>query len=436
MTGVLPRSLVDEAWSARVAGRSEDAIRAASAIVEADPSQLGAASLLLAALVDAGRSSLAGAVAARLVNGLVRRGDLPRALVASTYAGEQQKALRDTIASAFGKGSARLGDVAPAPPPLPVEATIDDELAAARGDALLDRGEAALKALLAHEDPAPEDARLPRLPLFSALPPALLEPTLAAFSVLEVDAGEAVVEEGAEGRDAFVVVRGHLRAERGGTEAPTVLAELGPGALFGEMALVSDAPRAASVIAREAVQLLVARRDALEALTKRAPQIGVELSSFCRARMLSNLMRHSAILRSVAPGDRAALIERFETRTFKPNERLVEEGKETEGLFLIASGAVSVTSHDPGGEVLQIAALGPGDVVGEISLVLRRPAMADVTATHLTVALELQRDQFQAAIKEHPGLLGELYDLATKREEETRTVVAQEALDVEEIVLL
>src|SRR5690606_38498702 len=136
-----------EAWSARVAGRSEDAIRAATAIVEADPSQLGAASLLLAALVDAGRSSLAGAVAARLGNGLVRRGDLPRALVVSTYAGEQQKALRGTIASAFGKGSARRGDVAPAPPPLPVDANIDDELAAAEGDALLDRGEAALKTL-------------------------------------------------------------------------------------------------------------------------------------------------------------------------------------------------------------------------------------------------------------------------------------------------
>jgi hypothetical protein len=33
-------------------------------------------------------------------------------------------------------------------------------------------------------------------------------------------------------------------------------------------------------------------------------------------------------------------------------------------------------------------------------------------------------------------LLGELYDLATKREEEMRSVVAQEALDVEEVVLL
>src|SRR5690606_15051042 len=113
---------------------------------------------------------------------------------------------------------------------------------------------------------------------------------------------------------------------------------------------------------------------------------------------------------------------------------LVARGKETNGLFLIASGGVRVVGRDTDGDELQVAVLGPGDVVGEISLVLRKAATADVVATHRTVALELTRDQFQGAIKEHPTLLSELYDLATKREDEMRTVVAQEALDVEGMV--
>jgi cAMP-dependent protein kinase regulator len=75
-------------------------------------------------------------------------------------------------------------------------------------------------------------------------------------------------------------------------------------------------------------------------------------------------------------------------------------------------------------------------VVGEISLVLRRPATADVVAVHTTVALELTRDAFHAAIREHPGLLQQLYEVATSREEETRSVVAREALDVSDNVLL
>ncbi len=53
-----------------------------------------------------------------------------------------------------------------------------------------------------------------------------------------------------------------------------------------------------------------------------------------------------------------------------------------------------------------------------------------------TVALHLERDDFQDAIREHPTLLGELYETATQRDEETRTVVAQEAMDVEDVVLL
>ena len=77
-----------------------------------------------------------------------------------------------------------------------------------------------------------------------------------------------------------------------------------------------------------------------------------------------------------------------------------------------------------------------GDVVGEIGLVLRRPATATVTASHPTLALHLSREQFHEAIREHPTLLSELYELATKREEETRSVVAQQALDVEDIVLV
>jgi cAMP-dependent protein kinase regulator len=97
---------------------------------------------------------------------------------------------------------------------------------------------------------------------------------------------------------------------------------------------------------------------------------------------------------------------------------------------------VEVVGKDADGDELRIAELGPGDVVGEISLVLRRPANATVRALHPTVALELTRDELHKVIKAHPTLLAQLYELATQREEETRSVVAQEAFDVEDVVLL
>lgn len=430
-------SVIDEAWTAWLADRKADAIRWCVAILEADPAQIGAAALLAEALADAGRAERARRASERLVQEHVRRGDLPRALAAARVAeraGADANPLHRVIAQAFSQGPKQGADVAPAPPPLPPKSVDLGELTALSGNELLDRGESALDAYLATD--LPPDAPAPKLPLFGELAPPALEQLLAEWSLRELAAGEPAIEEGDEGREAFVVVRGHLEARRGTGDEAIVLADLGPGALFGEMALVSDAPRAASVIASEPVQLLVASRESLEKLAERTPKIGQRLSEFCRARMVSNLMRHSAILGAVEASERASLMARFETRSFKPGERLVTYEQETEGLFLIASGAVNVVGRDADGDELQVAQLGPGDIVGEIGLVLRRPATADVIATHPTVAMELRHEEFQEAIRQHPNLLRELYDLATKREDEMRSVVAQEALDVEEAVLL
>jgi cAMP-dependent protein kinase regulator len=220
------------------------------------------------------------------------------------------------------------------------------------------------------------------------------------------------------------------------SEPPTVLAVLGPGAIVGEMALVSDAPRAAAVVAQEPSEVLVMARADLEAVAKDEPAIGQELGAFCRARMIANLVRHSMILGAVPASEREALMSRFVTKTFGAGETLVAEGSESEGLFLIASGTVRVTKKDADGEPLVLAELGPGDVVGEIGIVLRRPATATVRALSSAVAMELTRDGFAEAIRQHPTLLGELYQLATNREEETRTVVGQEVLDVGDVILL
>ena len=307
-----------------------------------------------------------------------------------------------------------------------------------RGKALSDRASTALAELTRADDPVAH-GKVPALPLFSQLAPRALEALLAALSVRDLDTHGVAIEQGSEGREAFVVVRGSLRAERTGAsgEEPTLLAVLGPGAIFGEMALVSSAPRAASVIAQEPTTLLVVARDALEEMAGKEPAIGRELGSYCRSRMLANLVRTSALLRAIPAAERESVMSLFEAKTFDEGQVLFEQGGEPDGLYLVASGGVRVATHDPsGGDDIVVADLGPGDVVGEISIVLRKPATATVTATFPTVALELSRDRFHDAIRMHPAVLTELYGLATARADELRSVVAQETLDVEDVVLL
>jgi len=435
------RSPLDRAREARVTGKTDDALRLAIGLLQADSQQLGAALFLARVLITEGRGFLAAEVATRLVDAFTRRGDLPQAVVAAktaAEAGEDEAALLLAVAEAFGSDSERLGDVAMAPPPLPPNVEAPKALAGVKGDALLAKAEAALQGYFESDDPVDEASALPKLPLFSGLEADELKELLAAFSLKDVKGGDTLVVEGEEGTDAFVIANGVLHVERAAEEGakPIHLAALGPGAIFGEMALVSNAPRAASVVADEVATVLAISREDLERLGAVTPEIGQQLSSFCRGRMIANLLRHSSILGSVSGKDREALFHRFATEHFDPGHALVEEGGEGTGLFLLASGAVEVVGRDSDGDELRIAELGPGNVVGEISLVLRRPANATVRALTPTVALHLGRDDFQDAIREHPTLLGELYETATQRDEETRTVVAQEAMDVEDIVLL
>lgn len=84
-----------------------------------------------------------------------------------------------------------------------------------------------------------------------------------ACSYRLVAAGETVIEEGETGSEAYVVERGSLDVRRsGGGSDPVPLARLGPGDWVGEMSLLLDEPRSATVVAATGAQLRrVTKRD-------------------------------------------------------------------------------------------------------------------------------------------------------------------------------
>jgi CRP-like cAMP-binding protein len=240
--------------------------------------------------------------------------------------------------------------------------------------------------------------------------------------MITVQAGATIIHEGDEGAEAYIVARGELEVSRADVDGgpAIILARLVSGALFGEMALLSRAPRAATVVATRPSILLVAKRDSLEAVAETRPEVAVELAAHCRRRMVANLARTSPILISVPPQERTTLVERFDTRIYEKDDKLVTEGEEAQGLHLVASGKVAVVAHEgEGGESMVLATLGAGDTVGEVALVLRRKANADVIAVHPTVTLFLPREDFLALVHDHPTILHGLYMTAVRRDDET-----------------
>jgi CRP/FNR family cyclic AMP-dependent transcriptional regulator len=86
---------------------------------------------------------------------------------------------------------------------------------------------------------------LQNVPLFSGLDPRELETIARTVHERTFNAGETVAEEGQGGVGFFVIREGEAKVEVGGNE----VRRLGPGDYFGEIALISEGPRTATVTA-------------------------------------------------------------------------------------------------------------------------------------------------------------------------------------------
>src|SRR6185503_7155354 len=98
---------------------------------------------------------------------------------------------------------------------------------------------------------------LKSIPMFAALREDQLRTLLTMVSRRSVSRGTVVVAEGDVTDFLYVIAGGRLKVRRGEANGKEViLGILGPGEFFGEMGLIDDGPRSASVVAIEPCELL------------------------------------------------------------------------------------------------------------------------------------------------------------------------------------
>lgn len=94
------------------------------------------------------------------------------------------------------------------------------------------------------------------LPYFADLPEDLLSDVCEGSEQLEVEPDTLIIEEGTDSEDMFVIIDGELLVTKRSGDKDVVLARLGPKEVVGEMALLDQAPRTATVKASQESHLI------------------------------------------------------------------------------------------------------------------------------------------------------------------------------------
>jgi len=108
---------------------------------------------------------------------------------------------------------------------------------------------------------------------------------VATLPESEVAAGETIARQGGPADKFFIVLEGEAEAIREGDGGQPVISALSAGNLFGEMAIMRDQPRAATVTAKTDVKLLALDRDTFRELIAKSLGITLDFDQVIRGRL-------------------------------------------------------------------------------------------------------------------------------------------------------
>jgi CRP/FNR family transcriptional regulator, cyclic AMP receptor protein len=110
---------------------------------------------------------------------------------------------------------------------------------------------------------------LARCPFFAGLSRRDLLELAKVTEDMEVEEGKVLTREGQSGSEFFVIVDGEVSVTKNGREIRT----LGPGDFFGEIALLEDTPRTATVVAKTPLRFFVLTRRSFRSLLAHQPEL-------------------------------------------------------------------------------------------------------------------------------------------------------------------
>src|SRR5437899_1865510 len=140
-----------------------------------------------------------------------------------------------------------------------------------------------------------------KIDLFSKLDEKILKKLSEACIMRPFTKNETIVRQGEMGLGLYLIAKGRVKVERDQGGVRMQLNELGPEQFFGEMSLLDNKPRAATVTAIEDSECVLLTRDSFVKLMNKYPEIPISM-----ARVLAERLRVANEKVAMAPAPAAA----------------------------------------------------------------------------------------------------------------------------------
>lgn len=130
-------------------------------------------------------------------------------------------------------------------------------------------------------------------------------------------------------------------------------------------------------------------------------------------------LKNADLFKDLQDDELEKLALRLKERVYPPNTAIVREGASGDSMFIIKNGKVEVKKQEPAvGVDFTIATLNNGSCFGEMALLTGKPRTATVIATQATEVFVLEKNDFEALLREHPSISISLNKIVAARIEE------------------
>ena len=258
-------------------------------------------------------------------------------------------------------------------------------------------------------------ASLSAVGVFADVDDAQLARLAGGFAIRRVPAAEVILREGDDGHELYVLAEGRLRVERTGPDGDQVhLADVVRGECFGEMAMLENMPRRATVTATEDCTVLVLPRDTFRRCSthirrraRRSRRTSRTGAAGPRHACIGPAPRRSSTAWPRSCPARRELLESLEPEiqwvALPRDTVLMREGDPADCMYFIVSGRLGAYVRREDEMRLLLNEMGPGESVGEMALLGMGPRTADVVVLDDCELLRLSRQAFDKLLNHDPS---------------------------------